>query len=415
MALSQEFEERRKVRLRQQRIQKERMRKLRKIFFALLGILAIVIIILCITKCSRNSKDTAGQLVTETEAPMQTVEPIATQAVSYGGIPAPSKGDNDLLDVVVSSGQTHHVYLTFDGGPDPDVTPKILDILRRYNVKGTFFVNGTAVEQYSYLATRMLDEGHLLEPLTYSANSDKLYADKSSFIDEVTKTYDAITKASLKAEDRFKLYRFPDGSTSNTLTGASKDKFKDALADNGYYYCDWNTTIGDEKGTRSAEQILKYYETYRPNLNNLIIKMNNTEDNTSTAEALETIIKGLLDEGYIFSRLDEIDFSNASNTTITTEEPTESASEQPTESTASALSETSATSAPASAAASQSNSSSQTKSGTTSSGTTMGGNQTTTNSGNSTSALTQQSSNSNANQNGSQTNTASNSDVIDSE
>lgn len=50
--------------------------------------------------------------------------------------------------------------LTFDDGPDPDYTPRLLDLLKEYQAKATFFVVGEFAEQYPDLVRRMIHEGH---------------------------------------------------------------------------------------------------------------------------------------------------------------------------------------------------------------------------------------------------------------
>lgn len=52
------------------------------------------------------------------------------------------------------------VVLTFDDGPDPLYTPKILEILKKYNVKATFFLVGENVKKYPNLAQKIVEEGH---------------------------------------------------------------------------------------------------------------------------------------------------------------------------------------------------------------------------------------------------------------
>jgi peptidoglycan-N-acetylglucosamine deacetylase len=52
------------------------------------------------------------------------------------------------------------VYLTFDDGPDPVVTPYVLDMLAEYRVKGTFFCIGKNVVLYPEIYHRILAEGH---------------------------------------------------------------------------------------------------------------------------------------------------------------------------------------------------------------------------------------------------------------
>jgi len=52
------------------------------------------------------------------------------------------------------------VYLTFDDGPDPEVTPYVLDLLQQKKIKATFFCVGENVQKYSELYKRILEEGH---------------------------------------------------------------------------------------------------------------------------------------------------------------------------------------------------------------------------------------------------------------
>ncbi len=52
------------------------------------------------------------------------------------------------------------IYLTFDDGPDPDFTPKILDVLKKHNAKATFFLQGEKIPPSLELIDRILAEGH---------------------------------------------------------------------------------------------------------------------------------------------------------------------------------------------------------------------------------------------------------------
>jgi cellulose synthase/poly-beta-1,6-N-acetylglucosamine synthase-like glycosyltransferase/peptidoglycan/xylan/chitin deacetylase (PgdA/CDA1 family)/spore germination protein YaaH len=65
------------------------------------------------------------------------------------------------------AGSEHQVAITFDDGPDPRWTPKILDILKAANVKATFFVVGVNAERYPSLVRRIVNEGHEIGNHTY--------------------------------------------------------------------------------------------------------------------------------------------------------------------------------------------------------------------------------------------------------
>jgi peptidoglycan-N-acetylglucosamine deacetylase len=64
--------------------------------------------------------------------------------------------------------QRKQVAITFDDGPDPEWTPKILDVLKKYGVKATFFQIGAEVEQFPGVAKRVFDEGHEIGNHTFT-------------------------------------------------------------------------------------------------------------------------------------------------------------------------------------------------------------------------------------------------------
>src|SRR5260370_2741523 len=64
--------------------------------------------------------------------------------------------------------QVGKVDLSFDDGPDPAATPKILDILKKKNAPATFFLIGSQAQKYSGLARRIYDEGHIIGNHTFT-------------------------------------------------------------------------------------------------------------------------------------------------------------------------------------------------------------------------------------------------------
>ena len=305
MATSQDFEARRRERLKMQHKKRERQRRIQRILLLIAVAFLAFLLIFNIVRCAKNSSE-------ENNAPTTTQVPYEedTDAKFDPSIPDPQEGRNSYLDIIKASGQTNHAYLTFDNGPSEDITPEILDVLRRYNDKATFFMNGKDIKDNPHLCTRAIEEGHLVLPLSKSGNADILYADKTTFMDEVEETYNLIVENTPDGKKPVKIYRFLGGSYESTSYAKEKERYKDELAENGYYYCDWNTSVGDSNTARSAEQLMTYYKNNKPTLNNLIIQLNNKDENKSTPKMLGNLIESLLDEGYIISRLDEIEFIN---------------------------------------------------------------------------------------------------------
>ena len=79
------------------------------------------------------------------------------------------------------------VALTFDDGPDPVFTPQILDKLKKYNTKATFFLLGTSIEKHPDLVKRIAAEGHIIGNHTYSHPNLTQISDEE-YHDQIKKT-----------------------------------------------------------------------------------------------------------------------------------------------------------------------------------------------------------------------------------
>ncbi|MGB0166049.1 MAG: polysaccharide deacetylase family protein [Luteibaculum sp.] len=58
------------------------------------------------------------------------------------------------------TGLQKNIYLTFDDGPIPEVTPWVLGLLKRYNAKATFFCIGENVDRHPHIYKQIIEEGH---------------------------------------------------------------------------------------------------------------------------------------------------------------------------------------------------------------------------------------------------------------
>ncbi|NOX96598.1 MAG: polysaccharide deacetylase family protein, partial [Nitrospirae bacterium] len=87
------------------------------------------------------------------------------------------------------------IALTFDDGPSSPYTGQILDVLKKYNVKATFFLVGIHVDQYPELVRRIVEEGHAIGNHTYS-HSTLIFDNGKRIKEEISKCEDSIIKAS---------------------------------------------------------------------------------------------------------------------------------------------------------------------------------------------------------------------------
>lgn len=222
-------------------------------------------------------------------------------------LPPPSEM-NDLVEIVRSKNglEKKVCYLTFDDGPTSDVTPQVLDVLKKYNVKATFFCLGKMLEANPDVAKREYEEGHLVANHTFYHNYSDLYASSESFMKEINMTQDKIKE--ITGEEPFKLIRFPGGSHNAGSFAAVKQEYKKVLKEKGFYYADWNCLNGDAEATlRSTDELINSVKKTALE-NNLIVLMHDASTKTTTPQALGSIIEYLKSKGYEFKRLDEIDY-----------------------------------------------------------------------------------------------------------
>lgn len=77
----------------------------------------------------------------------------------------------------------NEVFLTFDDGPHPTITPFVLDCLRKYNAKATFFCLGKNVQQYQQVYRQVIDEGHRIGNHTHNHLNGWKISDSAYFND----------------------------------------------------------------------------------------------------------------------------------------------------------------------------------------------------------------------------------------
>lgn len=238
-------------------------------------------------------------------------DPIFTTNLSDSVIPQVSSvlsanEQNDLVAFAsITAPDPKVCYLTFDDGPNNSITIQIADILRRYNIKATFFQVGSLIESYPDITRRLHNEGHLIANHSYAHNYSELYASTDSFMTEIKKTEDLIRGTI--GEDPFKLVRFPGGSYNAGKYADIKQQCKEILKQNDYFHADWNCLTGDAEGSsKTPQQLLDRLKETLDGQAQAIILMHDTISKKNTAEALPSVIDYLISQGYTFDTLDHL-------------------------------------------------------------------------------------------------------------
>lgn len=199
-------------------------------------------------------------------------------------------------------------FLTFDDGPSTTVTPKILDVLKNYNIKATFSLIGRCIdsnEGSKNLVKRIFNEGHALANHTYSHDLKKLYPQNKtnveSFMEEVETTNTAI-KNVVGQDFNTRVLRMPGGYMSREhYIDSNLEEFNAKLKEKGMYSIDWNAYDFDSEGSKkNADQLLEHVKESVGTQEKVIILMHDTYGKEETAKALPQIIEYLKWQGYEF-------------------------------------------------------------------------------------------------------------------
>ena len=213
------------------------------------------------------------------ETPVQPKEPT----------PTPTPVDNTV----------GKIFLTFDDGPSNATTGRLLDILKKYNVKATFFVPGNGSDD---LIKREYNEGHSIGLHTYSHSYKTVYASEEAFFNDLAKVDQRVYNA---VGIHPKITRFPGGA-SNTVSKFNKGimtRLAKQLTEKGYKYWDWNVSSGDAGDTTNPDKIVENVTSNCTKDKRNIVLMHDIHE--YTVNAIERIILWAKENNYQFYRIEE--------------------------------------------------------------------------------------------------------------
>ena len=172
------------------------------------------------------------------------------------------------------------LYLTFDDGPNPEITPWVLNILKEFQAKATFFCVGENVTTYSDIFQQILKEGHHIGNHTYNHLKGWQTSEKA-YLENVHLAEKAILKHSKPTSETHKLFRPPYGKI---LPGQIKK-----LQELGYKIVMWDVISGDFDVQLSAEAC---YQNVIKNCSSGSIVV--FHDSIKAAKKLKEVLPGIL-------------------------------------------------------------------------------------------------------------------------
>ena len=186
------------------------------------------------------------------------------------------------------------LFLTFDAGYENGHTAKILDTLKKHNVKATFFVVGNFIETSPDLVKRMVKEGHLVGNHTFTHPDMSEIATEEAFHQELSKLEDLYEKTTGKKMKKY--YRPPQGKYSESNLKMAKEM--------GYHTIFWSLAYVDwyESDQPTREEAL---EKMVPRIHpGAIVLLHSTS--ATNAQVLDELLTRWEEKGYSFKRVDQL-------------------------------------------------------------------------------------------------------------
>ena len=176
------------------------------------------------------------------------------------------------------------IYLTFDDGPVPEVTPRVLDILDRYGWKATFFCVGDNVARYPDLYADILKRGHKTGNHTFNHLKGFQYS-KEEYVENVEKAAKFIDS---------KLFRPPHGRIKPSQLRALKIHYKIVM---------WDVITHDYNKKVSPDRILQTVQKYLRS-GSLVVFHDSVKAERNVLEALPRAIEFWQSKGYSWALIE---------------------------------------------------------------------------------------------------------------
>lgn len=288
-------------------IQSFSKRKNRKIIILII-IIAIVVIAMSIFAAIKLAEHVAyeNQLAEENQEKNTTniAEKDTQETEENNDVQKLTKEQINAINNIYKS-EEKRAFLTFDDGPSTTVTPKILDILKKEDIKATFFVLGTMVKSNPEILKREREDGHYIANHGYSHVYKTVYKDENAPLKEYEKTNSLIQDALGEPNYQANVFRFPGGSVGGYYDKI-KAKAKKKFEENEIAYLDWNCLTNDSDGADTKTAIMSNLKSTCKGKKSIVVLMHDAPNKSLTAETLPDVISYLKEQGYSFKNLYDI-------------------------------------------------------------------------------------------------------------
>lgn len=182
------------------------------------------------------------------------------------------------------------LYLTFDDGPEPTVTPWVLDTLKSFKAKATFFCIGKNIDTHPEIFQRVLNEGHRVGNHTYN-HRNGWKTKTNNYLNNTLKAENSIEQQLQSNKAKSKLFRPPYGKI--------KPSQIKQLEKEGYKIVMWDVISADFDKSISPEQCLSNVTTNITN-GSIVVFHDSLKAEINMKSALKKVLKKYSEKGYVF-------------------------------------------------------------------------------------------------------------------
>jgi peptidoglycan/xylan/chitin deacetylase (PgdA/CDA1 family) len=269
----------------------------------LTGTLSIALMILFKNKTSDAQSSSVSVEINNTTANIKTqqrLEELKTEMLTSWQQQAQAKGfstdvPSNFQGIVISEAklppEKKVIALTFDDGPWPNTTAKVLDILKKNRIKSTFFVVGQNVKNYPDLTKQIVADGHIIANHTWHHWYHQMNAQAAAY--EVANTTDIIYQTT---GVRTSLFRPPGGIMNNGVAAYAKN--------NKYAVIMWSADSMDYSRPAVPRLMNNIFREAKPG--GIVLMHDGGGDRSHTVKALPEIISRFRKQGYEFVTVPEL-------------------------------------------------------------------------------------------------------------
>lgn len=186
----------------------------------------------------------------------------------------------------------NNIYLSFDDGPHPAITPWVLETLKHYQAKATFFCIGENIEKFPETFKQLISEGHSIGNHTH--NHLKGWKTSTSVYLENTKKAEASISKFSEINHKRKLFRPPYGKI--------KPSQAKQLQELDYKIVMWDVLSGDFDTSISAEKCFQnVLENTKPG--SIIVFHDSEKASENLKQVLPRVLKYYSEKGFEFKGL----------------------------------------------------------------------------------------------------------------